>query len=136
MYTADQQSNDVIELYSVPIGGGAFVKLNPPLASGGDLSPFGFEIDPVSDRVVYRADQDTNDLYELYSVPITGGLSIKLNLPVSQSVSDFQITPGVAYVMYIAKAVGASAYQLYGNDTTGRHGPQAQSRPGPGRERD
>jgi Tol biopolymer transport system component len=119
VYTADQQSNDVIELYSVPIGGSAFVKLNPPLASGGDLSPFGFEIDPVSDRIVYSADQDTNDLYELYSVPITGGLSIKLNLPVSQSISDFQITPGVAYVMFIAKAVGASAYQFYGNNTTG-----------------
>jgi hypothetical protein len=67
VYTADQQSNDVIELYSVPIGGGAFVKLNPTLVSGGDLSPFGFEIDLVSDRVVYKADQGTNDLYELYS---------------------------------------------------------------------
>ena len=73
----------------------------------------------MSDRVVYRADQDTNDLYELYSVPISGGSSIKLNLPVSQSVSDFQITPGVAYVMYLAKAVGAGAYRLYGNDTPG-----------------
>jgi Tol biopolymer transport system component len=119
VYTADQQSNDVIELYSVPIGGGAFVKLNPPLVSGGDLSTFGFEIDPVSDRVVYRADQDTNDLSELYSVPISGGLSIKLNLPVSASVSEFQITPGAAYVMFMAKAMGASAYQLYGNDTPG-----------------
>jgi Tol biopolymer transport system component len=119
VYTADQQSNDVIELYSVPLGGGAFVKLNPPLASGGDLSPFGFEIDPVSDRVVYSADQDTDTLVELYSVPITGGLSVKLNLPVSQSISTFEITPGSAYVMYLAKAVGSSAYQLYGNNTTG-----------------
>jgi Tol biopolymer transport system component len=117
VYIADQQSNDVLELYSVPIEGGAFVKLNPALVSGGDL--LTFNIDPASDRVVYSADQDTNDLYELYSVPITGGLSIKLNQPVSQSVSEFQITPGAAYVMFIAKAAGASAYQLYGNNTTG-----------------
>jgi len=113
---ADQQSNDVFELYSVLLGGGAFVKLSPTPVLGGDVLDYNF--DPVSDRVVYRADLDTNDLIELYSVPITGGSSVKLNPPIPQDVVEFEITPGAAYVMFIARQAG-TAYQLYGNDTTG-----------------
>ena len=117
VYEADQQSNDVFALYSVPIGGGAFVRLNPALVQGGSV--YSFDIDPVSHRAVYSADQDTNDLYELYSVYIPGGPAVKLNPAVSQSVTDYQIAPGAAYVMFRAKAVGASAYELYGITTGG-----------------
>jgi Tol biopolymer transport system component len=119
VYTADQDSNDVYELYSVRVEGGEFVKLNSPLVSGGNVYSY-FEIDPISERVVYSADQDTDSLYELYSVPIAGGTAIKLNMPVSAGiVSAFQITPGAAYVMFIAKATGAGASQLYINETAG-----------------
>ena len=117
VYVADQQSNDVFELYSVPVSGGAFVKLNATLAAGGDV--YYFDIDQAGGRVVYTADQDTNDLDELYSVPIAGGSTVKLNPAVSTSIYTFFLTPGIAYVMFIAKATGASAYELYGNDTPG-----------------
>jgi Tol biopolymer transport system component len=86
VYVADQDADEVVELYSVPIIGGASVKLNPPLAgSKGDVRgaapemPNPFRISPDSRRVVYVADQDTDNVYELYSVPIAGGRSAKLN---------------------------------------------------------
>jgi hypothetical protein len=118
VYIADQDTNNLLELYSVPVEGGPFVKLNPPLVSGGNL--YTFKIDPVSDRVVYSADQEMDDHFELYSVPITGGAAIKLNMPVSADiVFAFDITPGAAYVMFIAKPTGANSNQLYINDTAG-----------------
>ena len=34
-YTADQDTNDVTELYTAPIGGGSWEKINGPLVPGG-----------------------------------------------------------------------------------------------------
>jgi Tol biopolymer transport system component len=116
VYQADAQSNDVFELYSVPITSGGNTKLNGALVTGGDVGPF--EIDGAGDRVVYSADQDTNDRRELYSVPISGGMPLKLNPPLAASVAAFRIAPGAAYVMFTTVEVGASAYELFGSDTT------------------
>lgn len=65
VYVATQQSAGVTEIYSVPIKDGPITKLNPPLVTDGDIySNFTFSAD--SNHVVYRADQDTNDVVELY----------------------------------------------------------------------
>ncbi|MEM6283478.1 MAG: dockerin type I domain-containing protein [Chloroflexota bacterium] len=77
VYTADQDTNNVLELYSVPVAGGTPVKLNGTLVSGGTVS--AAIISPDSSRVIYIADQDTDGTEELYSVPIGGGTPIKLN---------------------------------------------------------
>ena len=63
VYLADQDTDGVPELYSVLLGGGLPVRLNP-------IFPFGravasFQISPDSRRVVYLADQNT-DNFELY----------------------------------------------------------------------
>ncbi len=67
VYLADQDTDNVFELYSVPIGGPATagIKLNGTLVAGGDVSP-GFQISPDSGRVLYIADQDTDNVFELY----------------------------------------------------------------------
>src|SRR5439155_1260967 len=117
VFRADVESDERYELYSVPITGSVPLKLNPPLVAGGSVD--SFLITPDSSRVVYAADQDTNDLDELYSVPIASGSTVKLNPAISTSIYTFFLTPGIAYVMFIAKATGASAYELYGNDTPG-----------------
>lgn len=75
VYAADQEVDERFELYSVPIEGGAApVKLNAPLPAGGRLdartSP-GFWV--IEDDAVYSADQETDDLLELYVVPVEGG---------------------------------------------------------------
>ena len=53
---------------------------------------------------------------------------VKLNPPIATSILDFQIAPGAAYVMFIAKATGASADELYEIDTPGLFGAQKRSR--------
>jgi Tol biopolymer transport system component len=120
VYQADQHTDNVSELYSVPVGGpaGAGVKLNKPMATGGDVSTFSISGD--SSRVVYRADQDTNGLYELYSVPISGpaGSGIKLTAPevfggTSLHVNNFSLSPDGAWALYHAKLDDAPCWELY-----------------------
>lgn len=98
VYRADQEADNVFELYSVPLDGSAPpVKLNKPLAAEGDVSGV-FRITPDSSRVIYIADQDTNDVDELYSVPLAGPAAggIKLNPPLVSG-GDVGYPPASAY---------------------------------------
>jgi hypothetical protein len=52
----------------VPIGGGPVTRLNGPLTAGGNVG--SFVISPDAARVVYSADQQTDGVVELFSVPI------------------------------------------------------------------
>jgi hypothetical protein len=80
VFISDQGTDEVFELYSVPVDGGApEVKLNGPLTASGDV--YQFAISPDSSHVVYRADQMSNDVYELFSVPIQGGEALRINEP-------------------------------------------------------
>ena len=55
------------------------IKLNGELPSGGNVDSYGLQFSPDGSRVLYRADQDRYRVWELYSVPATGGTPIKLN---------------------------------------------------------
>ena len=61
----------VASAYAMP------AKLNTPPAPGGQTRQF--VLSPNSTRAVYRADQDTDEVFELYSVPIGGGTVTKLH---------------------------------------------------------
>lgn len=87
VYNADQETAGVDELFIVPIGGGAVTKLNDPLVSGGDVS--SFQLSSGSRTVLYRADQDTDEVGELYSV----SLEIALNEPPVSSAATFNTDP-------------------------------------------
>jgi len=113
IYIADQDVDEVFELYSVAINGGAPLKLNPnPISDGAHIQ---IEISPNSQRVVYQADQDTEDVFELYSVPITGGATLKLNseLVLNGSVLSFQVSPDGNRVIYKADQERNSELELY-----------------------
>jgi hypothetical protein len=103
VYLADQDIDGVNELYSRPIdGSGSPIKLSGPMVYGGDVSGWygAFEISPDSRRVVYLADQDVDETYELYSRPIDGsGIPVKLNAPLV-SVNDFRISPDSSQVIF------------------------------------
>jgi hypothetical protein len=64
--TSKQAETRLIELFSVPIGGPAesSEKLNGPLVLGGGVE--GWDLSPHNQEVVYKADQDTLDVQELY----------------------------------------------------------------------
>ena len=51
VYRADQEVNEVFELYSVGITGGEVTKLNDELVLGGDVHEFAFPVDP--ERTLY-----------------------------------------------------------------------------------
>ncbi len=117
VYRADQQTDNVTELYSVPIGGpaAAGIKINGALVALGSV--YNFQISPDSSRVVYRANQHTATVFELYSVPIGGpaAAGIKLNgaLVALGSVYNFQISPDSSRVVYRANQDTATVFELY-----------------------
>ena len=102
VYLADQNTNGVNELFSVPIDGGTITRLNDPLPTNGDVGLFGIKLSPDGSRVVYSADQETNNVHEIFSVPIGGGTVTKLNttLPSGSFIAEFKFTPDSSTVVY------------------------------------
>jgi Tol biopolymer transport system component len=108
IYTADQNTDNTFEIFSVPIAGGTAVKLSGPMVAGGNvaLGSGGRGISPDGSRVIYVADQNTDEVQELFSVPITGGTAVKLSGPMAlggdvQSIS-VSFSPNGSRVLYVA----------------------------------
>jgi Tol biopolymer transport system component len=138
LYVADQDQDEVAELFSVRADGSAPpVKLSGTLVAGGDvLSGNGspsrtfLRVSPDSTRVVYLADAATDEQIELYSVPVDGSQApIRLNpaLPPGGSLvfqaleAPVRITPLGDRVVYVANGLfsvpidgSAPAVQLSG----------------------
>jgi Tol biopolymer transport system component len=72
-------------------------------------------ISPDSGYVVFEADMDMDDVYELYSVPISGSGPVKLNPPLvaGGDVREFAIAPDSSRVVYIADQVVDERQELY-----------------------
>lgn len=115
VYRAEQDEQDKIEIYSVPIDGpaGAGVKLNGDLVAGGDVQASdwrhpGFLITPDGSRVVYLADAEVEDHHELFSVPVQGpaNAGVKLNGPILDPPGvygrSYYISPDSQWVVYVA----------------------------------
>ena len=130
VYRSDQDIDNVFELYSVPVQGGTVTKLNPPLVAGGNVlgdstsTPFlleGFQITPDSSRVVYRADQTTDTVNELFSVPVAGGVATRLNPPLlsGRDVAAFLISPDGTRVVYLADQDDNGTNELFAVPVTG-----------------
>ena len=66
IYVADQDTDFVNELYIVPSDGGKAVKVNGELVAGGDVSSQNLQFSPDGSRLLYRADQDTDGIEELF----------------------------------------------------------------------
>ena len=101
-------------LFSIPVSGGSPVLITENLTT----FPFSydrnnkqlialsdFQISPDSSRIVYKADEETFGIFELYSKPISGGSRTKLNETLTGSnddISAFKISPDSKYVAYTA----------------------------------
>ena len=71
LYIADQDTNDVFELYKVAADGSSeAIKLNDALPGGGDVSAAFPSLD--NSLAIYRADQASNDVNDLWLVDLTG----------------------------------------------------------------
>ena len=119
IYTADQDTDEVYELYSVPIGGGVTTKLNGPLVAEGDVLFQGYQFTPDGATVVYLADQDTDGVDQLYSVPSTGGTVSALTFPILREGevvrTNYKILPDSSGIVYEADEVdnGQNVRELY-----------------------
>ncbi len=109
----------VDELFSAPLDGGAGARLSRAFPEGGDTKDF--TITPDSSRVIYRADQRTNNQRELFSVPIGGGIRTRLSgsLPAAGDVSVYEISPDSATVVYRADQRANNRHELFAVPTMG-----------------
>ena len=117
VYRADQDTDEVFELYSVPLAGGPSTKLSGPMVNGGNTESI-FQNAPDSSRVIYFADQDTDEILELYSVPIDGSAPpVKLNGPLVSggNVDTFalEISQDSSRVVYLADQDVAGQNEVY-----------------------
>lgn len=136
VYIADQDTDDIYELYSVAMEGGSVTKISDTLIPDGDV--VHFKISPDSSTVVYVADQDTDGVYELYSVPIRGGVPTKIHPHLhffgTEGVGDFHISPDSISVLFVADLnPSAEAHAIYqapinGGGLTPVAGPFAEGR--------
>ena len=112
VYFADQDTDEVVEIYSVPIGGGTVNKLNGPLVAGGDVETGQVRFSPDSSRVIFGADAATDGIIELYSAPIGGGSPVKLNgvLPDGQEVIAWELSDDGGSVVYVANQDGTAQH--------------------------
>lgn len=117
VYLADQITDGVFELFSVPVDGGTPIRLNTDLPTNGDvlISEIAFRISPDSNTVLYIAEQNTNSLFELFSVPITGGTPTRLNddLASGGNVIDFAINPDGSRAVYFADQNANNRNELF-----------------------
>jgi Tol biopolymer transport system component len=121
VYRADQEHDNVFELYSVPSGGGSPVKISGALVTAGDVVENSARVSPDSSHVIYIADQEVNETFELYSVPILGGTTVKLNgvLPSLDDVTSAEFTPDGSRVIFLANEDSASAFELFSVPSAG-----------------
>ena len=110
-------NDDVFQLYSARVDGtGSRVRLNPALDPGEQVDGSIF-ITPNSQRVVYLANQDSVGLFELFSVPIGGGTSVRVAGATQLNVVDHDdsdgdtivISPDSSRVIYKASTLGGAA---------------------------
>jgi len=120
VFVGDCHSDDVYEIYSVHIRRvSPPVRLNPTLVAGGDVGQYQgdlFAISPDARRVVYVADQETDDHFELFSVSIDGApAATKLNGPMHANgiVEGFEITANSQRVVFLGNSGGGALYTFY-----------------------
>ncbi len=116
VYQADQDTYRVAELYSVPIGGGTSIKLNPTPPEFGDVFGTNLQVSSDNQYAVMIGDVETNGVFEIYSAKIDGSTFVRLNqtLPASGQVDpNFRLTPDGSRVIYLADIDTDEVDELY-----------------------
>lgn len=125
----DLVSNDVYVLASAPIdGSGALIPLTQTNGDWVDVQT-DFVISPDGEWAAYRADQDSNEFFELYGVRTSGASApSKLSSPGTRVLSGVQITPDSTRVVFRGSlgVLGNAALDGTGVPVELYHGPWTQ----------
>lgn len=118
LFTADQTHDETFELYSAPIDGSSLaVRCGEPFAGGpvlGDVQ--GFQVTADGQHLVYFADQDIDQVPDLYSAPTDGGV-VPLRLTgaldsLGTLDPDFALGAQGAWIVFQLQ-LGSSSWRLY-----------------------
>ena len=112
-YLADQETDEVFELFTVEPDGNDDVRISDDLTDDGDVTDFSWA--PDSTRIAYLADQETDEVFELFTVEPDGndGLRISDDLTDGGDVTDFVWSPDSIRVAYRANQRTADAIELF-----------------------
>jgi len=131
LYRADQERDEIIELYSVPLdGSSAPVRVHGPLPAGADVQ--AFRLSPDSRRVVYVADADVDETFELYSAPLDGSappvrlipaLAVGGDVHAPHGAWQFQIRADSKEVVYLADQAADERVELFSVPLAGGRAP-------------
>jgi Tol biopolymer transport system component len=122
VYAADQDTDELVELYSVPIDGSAApVKLSGIQVPGGDVTT-PLVITPDGERVAYAADGSVDGLTGIYSVPLDGSAPpVELFRPRVGGfglLQDLRLTPDGKRVTFLADHDDDGSFDLFGASMT------------------
>jgi Tol biopolymer transport system component len=98
---------------ATPLPAASNVKLSGVMPAFGDVTDF--RISPDGRYAVYKADQDTDGVFELYSVLLGGGSPVRLSslLVTGRSVANFAISPDSSRVVFRADQDTQGVVELY-----------------------
>lgn len=102
VYLADEETDEVFELFVAKADGGSRVKLVGPAVEGGSVS--WFSLGARGRRVVLTGDLEVDGVLALYSIPIGGGALVELAGPDLGPIGSVQIDPTERFVVYQAGA--------------------------------
>jgi hypothetical protein len=100
-------------IYTARPNGGNNTPITPDLVINGNISDFSWA--PNSTRIAYRADQEVNEVIELFTVEPDGDddLRISGDLTTGGDVTDFVWSPDSAFIAYRANQDDAIKFELY-----------------------
>ncbi|MCP4679256.1 MAG: hypothetical protein GY854_27965 [Deltaproteobacteria bacterium] len=129
VYTADQETDGVDELYYVDLSGAspaAAVKISGALVTNGDVwTKPAPQISDDGNRAIYAADSETDDLFELFYVDLSGATPaapVKLNDTLASNhmvYPEFHISGNGQSVAYLADRDTLGIFELFYVDLSG-----------------
>lgn len=133
VFLADKDNDGTVELFASFDDGTDIIKLSDDLVTGGNV--VDFKVSPNGILVAYVADQDSNDLFELYVVPVdkaSDESALKVSVPLKGSgIKEtapgsgeyfFAWAPDSSRVAYIADAddLVADLFELFSSRPDGK----------------
>jgi Tol biopolymer transport system component len=124
VFSADKDADGTVELFAAFNGGEDIIKLSGTMAAGGNV--VDFKVAPDGIDVAYVADQDANNVFELYAVPIdktAAETAVKISGSIAGSGLKeiaagsgeyfFAWAPDSSRIAYIADQETAGVFELF-----------------------
>lgn len=105
-----------LNLFIVPAGGGGSIQLNSVSPPNPNANVIDFAVTPDGLSVVFRADQDIDQVFELYRTVIAfAPQNTKLNSPLvfGMNVTSFGVIPDNSGVVYVADQTTVNVFELF-----------------------